>query len=186
VETFRAKITATVTRKELLMAKISFKPIVPKGKVIDEQEVLKAIKQTLVNVTGKKLQTDFKKTVATWDNRPTFAKKFIQSPNQMIEQVYPTGANKDQYYYVHEGTKARLILPRPGNRVLKFKPGYLPATKPGNVGSKHAFRFGATVFATQVRNHPGIRPRKFSEAIAKKNQRPFEVDIQEAINRVVD
>lgn len=168
------------------MATISFKPIIPKGDAVDSKAILREIEKTLKNITGPKLQRDFYKTVRTWDNKPRFTKTFAKLPNQMIERVVPTGSNKDQYYYVHEGTKARLIVPRPGNIALKFQAGYLPATRRGKIQSKHAFRHGNTVFATKVTRHKGIEPRKFSTAIAKKNQKPFEVDIQEAINRGVD
>ena len=168
------------------MATISFKPIIPTGPAVDGKAILKEIEKTLKNITGPKLQRDFNKTVRTWDNKPRFIKTFAKLPNQMVERVFPTGSNRDQYYYVHEGTKPRLIVPRPGSRVLAFQPGYLSATKRGKIQSKHAFRFGPTVFATEVRRNPGIEPRKFSTTIAKKNQKPFEVDIQEAINRAVD
>ena len=168
------------------MASISMTPIVPKNKVIDGKAVLREIEKTLRNITGPKLQTDFKKTTRTWKNKPVFTKTFAKLPNQMVERVFPTGSNRDQYYYVHEGTKARLIVPRPGNKALKFQRGYLSATRKGHIGSKHAFRFGATEFATKIMNHPGIEARKFSTAIAKKNQKPFEIDIQEAISRAVD
>jgi hypothetical protein len=168
------------------MATISFTPIVPKGKVIDASVVLREIERTLRSVTGPKLQRDFKKTVRTWDNRPRFSKTFVKLPNRMVEKVFPTGVHKDQYYYVHEGTKARLIVPKIGNAVLKFQAGYISATRPGRIRSQHAFRHGNTVFATEVRRHPGITARKFSTVIARKQQKPFEIDIQEAINRAVD
>ena len=168
------------------MVRISITPIVPKNKVIDGRAVLREIEKTLRNVTGPKLQTDFKKTTRTWDNKPRFTKTFAKLPNQMVERVFPTGANRDQYYYVHEGTDPRLIVPKPGNTVLAFSKGYLAATRKGHIGSRHAFRFGPTVFATKITKHPGIEARKFSTAIAKKNQKPFEVDIQEAISRAVD
>jgi len=184
VEEFREQITGTGTRNN--MAKMSFTPIVPKGKIIDEKAIMDEIEKTLRNVTGKKLQIDFKKTVRTWNNKPSFKKVFAKLPNQMVEKVFPTGSNRDQYYYVHEGTRARLIVPRPGNRALKFQAGYIAATKKGGVSSKHASRHGDTVFATKVTRYKGIEARKFSAAIAKKNQRQFEADIQEAINRVVD
>ena len=169
------------------MATISFTPIIPKkGKVFDIDAVLKEIEKTLRNVTGPKLQRDFNKTVRTWDHRPRFSKTFAKLPNQMVEKVFPTGLYKDQYYYVHEGTKARLIVPRIGNTVLKFQAGYISATRPGRIRSQFAFRHGNTVFATKVTRHKGITARKFSTAIAKKQQKPFELDIQAAINRATD
>ena len=168
------------------MARISIKPIIPKGKVFDERAVLDAIEETLRSTTGPKLQRDFKKTVRTWDHKPKFTKTFVELPNQMSVKVYPTGRYKDQYYYVHEGTKARLIIPRPGNTVLKFQSGYLPATRAGKISAKHAFRHGNTVFATKVRKHPGIEARKFSDTIAKKQQPIFVKDINKAIARAVD
>jgi len=177
------------------MANMSFKPVIPKGKVVDEKAVMRAIERTLKNKTGLKLQTDFKKTVRTWDHKPSFRKVFVKTPNQMIEKVYPTGnarvpsgaTVKDIYYYVHEGTKPRVIIPKPGNKVLKFQTGYIPATSPGRISSRYAYRHGNTVFrpAAGVLKSHSIEPRKFSEKIAKVQQRPFEVDIQEAINSAV-
>jgi len=183
VDEFREQTTEIETRNN--MATMSFEPVVPKKDVIDTRAVLKAIESTLKTKTGLKLQKDFKKTVRTWDNKPSFKKLFVKTPNQMIEKVFPTGPNKDQYYYVHEGTEPRLIIPKPGNRVLKFQAGYISATRPGSISSKYASRHGNTVFVAEVRNHPGIKARKFSEVIVKKQRRPFEVDIQEAINGAV-
>lgn len=168
------------------MARISIKPIIPKGKAVDGRAVLDAIEKTLRSTTGPKLQSDFKKTVRTWDHKPKFAKTFVELPNQMLIKVYPTGRYKDQYYYVHEGTKARLIVPRAAGGVLKFQAGYLPATRAGKISSKHAFRHGNTVFTTKVRKHPGIKARKLSDTIAKKNQPVFVKDINRAIARAVD
>jgi hypothetical protein len=178
------------------MVKMSFTPIVPKGKVFDDKAVLKAIENTLKDVTGRKLQTDFKKTVRTWDNKPSFKKVFIRQPNQMIEKVFPTGSAKtpsgatvkDIYYYVHEGTKPRVIVPGGGKGPMYFQPGYIASSRKGAISSRSASRFGPLLRANTVgtmKKH-SIKARKFSTAIAKKNQRPFEVDIQEAINRAVD
>lgn len=168
------------------VARISMRPVIPKGKVIDERAVLDAIEETLRSITGPKLQKDFKKTVNTWEHKPKFAKTFAELPNQMMIKVYPTGRYKDQYYYVHEGTKARLIVPRVAGGVLKFQPGYIPSSRKGVISSGRASRFGNAVFATKVRRHPGIEARKFSDTIAKKQQPIFAKDINRAIARAVD
>jgi len=164
--------------------RIQMKAIVP-DKLFDEKKIRDEIKKTLKEVTGKKLQKDFKATVKTWDNKPRFPSKIRSRKDSIAVIVYPTGPNKDQYYYVHEGTKPRKIVPRKPGGLLWFQPGYTPATRRRVIGSGQAMRSGPFVPAKMIRRH-SIEPREFSTAIAKKQKKPFRQDIQRAISRAVD
>lgn len=166
------------------MVSIALKISVPKS-LWDERKVLAEIEKTLKQETGKKIKKDFDQTVRFWSEKPKFPIVFRKNANKMSVSISPSGEHKDKYYYIHEGTAPRLIVPKPSRgskAVLKFQPGYRAATRPGVIGSNRARRTGAFIMTAYIR-HPGIKAREFSDAISKKEFLPFAVDINKAIFR---
>ena len=148
----------------------------------DEKKVLRELKKSLKSVTGKKIQKDFKSTTLGWkrENKPKFPIVFRQTGQMMAVKV---STKEDIYRFVNDGTAPRLIVPKPSRgsgAMLKFKPGYRPATKRGSVSSRRPTRSGAFVTAAYVR-HPGIAAREFDDTISRKQRIPFAVDTNKAI-----
>lgn len=161
-------------------------PIIPKEGIPDAKKVMKAIERTMRFKTKKDLRKDFGETVKSWDDKPRFADSFAKYPNQYVLSVFPAGELADQYAWISNGTKPRVIVPQKDGGRLKFRGGpYVSKTRPGVIGSARGGPTGKFVYPKMV-VHPGIKPRKFDEMIAAHNERTFQKDIQNAINDAVN
>jgi len=89
------------------------------------------------------------------------------------------------YALVNAGSPPHPIYPRKGG-FLRFKPGYRPATTPGQLRSRRAYRSGKYVIARSISDpeHPGFEARNFDELVAKEYDPQFVKDMQEAVNSV--
>lgn len=138
-------------------------------------EILKKMRQK----TGPDLRREFKKTVEGWDNAPDFDQTFPQGAGSIATHVFPSGPGTAQYERVNAGSPPHLITPRRAP-VLRFQPGYRPATRPRVIGSRSKARFGNFV-ATQTVHHPGFEAREFDATIAEEYYDTFAEDMQDAI-----
>jgi len=123
---------------------------------------------------------DYRKTTATWNRRVEFV-KHVESGKEGI--VIWIDTDDEIYAYVDKGTKGPyIILPKKPGGVLVFQSQFIPKTKPGVIGSTSGFVGGDTVFSAGV-IHPGITPRRFTEVIAKKWEKPFRTTMEKALAR---
>ena len=152
---------------------IKFRPIIPKGEILDARKLARAKKNAL-DGAAKGALVDFKVTAQTWDHKPDFA---IETPNDDERIV---GTNDTIYGYVEEGTRPHVIQAKAGG-VLAFGPGARAKTRPRVIGSGSGSRGGATVFRPRV-NHPGTDAREFSVVIAEKWQEQLPLLLQRAID----
>lgn len=128
----------------------------------------KAMERAL-DKTGKAMIRDFKRTVATWEDKPAFS---ILSRSYKIGRrgVSITVGTRDKIYrYVSRGTPPHIIRPRKA-AALAFPGKFTPKTAPGRFLSKPGSRGGETVFAKEVR-HPGTEARKFEELVAERHRK---------------
>lgn len=151
-------------------------PIGGKTKLFDERKLKAAIGEALDHA-AKDAITDFKKTTATWDNKPTF------SASKDGEYARNVGTDNEIYHFVNAGTKPHEI--RPVNApALAFNVVSTPKTTPGVLGSGPGGSSGPVAFA-QVVQHPGTRAREFTKAIAEdagpKLQRAMDEELQKAL-----
>lgn len=115
---------------------------------------------------AQEAKSDYEQTVATWEKAPTFAIKkvvggySVQTSSKLYKMVDETGAKKHKI--VAKRKKALYFMAAsPGN--------YVPKTQPKVINSNYAYYNG--VLRRVVRksvDHPGFKPRKFSETIQKK------------------
>lgn len=120
---------------------------------------------------------DFHVTTRTWKHQPAFAVSWTASGGEV------TTADKI-YRWIDQGTKAHTILPK-NKKVLAFPSGSQAKTTPGEIRSQPRTHGGGTIFARVVR-HPGIQPRNFEEAIAKKWRAEYPKQMQRAIDSAVE
>lgn len=132
------------------------------------------IKERVLREVAQSAQSDFEKTVATWDNPPEF--EIEERPRS-----YAVVTDDERYKFVDQGTRPHVIKPTNGN-YLAFQGGYQAKTTPRVIGSRSGGPSGAVVF-TQVVNHPGIEAREFTKTIYDKWQDEFPERMQEAINQ---
>ncbi len=138
--------------------------------------------------TGEDVKKDLEKTVATWTKKPKFIVLTKQAPNE--HSVNVTTTNKI-YHFLNEGTGVygplkRPIVIRPVKaKVLRFFPNYKAKTSshPRAIQAKAGGRntSGKPVFAQEVIVQ-GIKPRRFFDKIARRNEKRFQDKIDKALN----
>lgn len=138
------------------------------------------------------IQVDYFDVVRDWKNKPIFKVSPTEETRYIEMLILPTGRNAKVFTYVDMGTgkygknhMPYLIIPKNPNGLLKFQTGYNARTMPiakANVGT--GLSTGAWVTNRFV-NHPGIKPRKFSETFAEELDPPLEKRVNLAIKRVL-
>jgi hypothetical protein len=164
---------------------------------------LDAIRMELLNALrseGRHIKRDFQKSTRTWKHKPRFDMKVSLRRAQATGFV-EVKTDDEIYGYVNHGTgiwsgrgkypirpKVRRRGPRGRFRraagSLAFPSKFGPKTRPGKIGSSAGSRGGPMVFTKQVM-HPGIRPRKFDQAIVNRINKTgrFQRRIDQAIVR---
>ena len=135
---------------------------------------------------GTEIKADFEKTTATWEHKPKFTVDVsLTRPGPQVM----VGTDDEIYGYVSGGTKphdifAGIFTGKSRKRALAFPASSTPKTRPGQIGSWPGSRGGDTVVRPYVR-HPGTKPRKFEEAIAKKWKPKFKRRMEAAMKQAV-
>lgn len=114
------------------------------------------------------LGNDLNRAVGTWKNKPKFT---FKRQRKGKSETFEVLADDKRWVWISEGTKPHMIYPVRAKR-LRFKAGYEPATAPNRIVARPARSFGETIYSLGVR-HPGIKPRKLNERLAKRNQPKF-------------
>jgi len=146
------------------------------------------LRLTLLNEmrkVGTEMKQDFEKTTATWEHKPKFTVDVsLTQPGPQLM----VGTDDEIYGYVSKGTKPHAIFAgiytgKSNKRALAFPSKSSPKTRPGVIGSTSGSRGGKTVVRPYVQ-HPGTKPRKFEEAIAKLWKKRFKDRMEAAMKKV--
>jgi len=127
----------------------------------------------------------FRETVNGWANKPDFGWSQTKSAEVVSIRVYPTGQYSDIWNLLNEGSPAHPIEPKENGGILRFRPGYRAATRPGSLRSGRKYRSGPYVNARRVA-HPGFEPRRFTELIAQEFAEKYAMEMQEAVTEVAN
>lgn len=152
---------------------------------LDRREMRRAFEQGMVKVADL-IESDFKSTVQTWENKPEFETvSNLNTPNRIDVFVY---TENQIYGWINNGVDPHIIGPRDAD-VLAFHEGYTAQTDPGviqlgntflgnqgmslgdsvrSVESHEGGESGGMVFVRGEVNHPGIEPRNFDMRIRLK------------------
>lgn len=138
-----------------------------KSTVLDAAAFLAAVGDGIED-TANAMIKDFERTTATWERQPVF--QIMGKASRVGSRVVSVtvGTDDEIYGYVSNGTKPHLIRPKNGT-ILRFQTGYTAKTAPGRFLSTAGGASGAFAFAKEV-HHPGSKPRRFNELIARKYQ----------------
>jgi hypothetical protein len=153
------------------------KVIVPRKLAVNPQAMARAITNTM-NATALAIQTDFRTTAQTFDDKPTFA---VDSPTAYTRTI---GTDDENYTRLNAGTRPHIIAPRPGG-TLVFRTPFRSKTVPRQIGSGAGSKGGNVVFTRKPIHHPGSAPRAFDKVIADKWRRQFAATMQRAIDAEV-
>jgi hypothetical protein len=147
---------------------------VTRGLMADPRKLSRVIENAL-SAAALGAKADFGVTAQTWskESKPRFS--ILRKTGERI--VY-TGSKI--YKFVDGGTKPHNIVAK-GKKPLKFKSGYRAKTSPGKIGSGSGGTSGSWVSKRMIK-HPGTKPRKFSETIAKK----WRKELPEIMQRSID
>lgn len=120
---------------------------------------------------GEAIAKEYRKTVATWANKPKFETLTDTSGGDLIILVGPTG-NADaikHFEWTDQGTKPHIIRAKNAPR-LAFRTGFTAKTRAKVIGSGPGGTSGALT-RPQVVNHPGTEAREFTQTIMSATRR---------------
>lgn len=127
----------------------------------------------------------FRETVNGWANKPDFGWAQTKTGESISLRVYPTGQYADIWNLLNEGSPVHDIPAKP-NSLLRFRPGYRAATRPGTLRSGRKYRSGPYWTSKLIKNHPGFEPRRFTELIAQEFAEKYAMEMQEAVTEVAN
>lgn len=125
----------------------------------------------------KEIKADFEKTVATWDHKPTFVTSIRVSFDELRGRVRtrPISGRKPPeliYYFLSEGTRVRHAI---------MSNDFVPKSRVRTIDS---FPGQGGLLRVDPRFHgPGIKARKWDEAIADKNRAKVPFRLAVALRR---
>lgn len=125
---------------------------------------------------NKEIDSDFKKTIDTWNHKPIFKSSVSVGADGIVGHVRTArifGRSPELiYYFINQGTKVRYA---------KMTRDFEPKTRVRVIDS---FPGAGGLDSVDVRfPNPGIQGRKFNEAIADKHRARFAFRIRIAIKR---
>ena len=166
------------------MPRVLIRRITPKAPIFNVDYFVSNMNSTIRSDTVPTVIADFKRGVRTWEHKPDFSSRVTINERKVQVDIFPSGVNRQQYLWVHNGVPGRLITPRSDNKsgVLRFRPGYVAATSPGFIGSRRGFSTGGFISTSAV-NWPGIKARNFSKTIAQHNRPRFANDVRNVLRR---
>jgi hypothetical protein len=151
--------------------------IIPRRLSVDPKAMSRAIVSTL-NAVALDIQTDFRVTVQTWSDKPTFA---IASPTPWTRTI---GTSDAIYSMLNEGTKEHDIFPKAGG-ILVFGTPFRSKTLPRSISSGPGFKGKNKVISRHGVHHPGTAAREWDTTIAAKWDKQVGTIFQRAIDAAV-
>lgn len=124
----------------------------------------------------------YKATTTTWTNKPTFTKETKIGTAELVATV---STNHLIYRMQHEGTtKKNYLIPRvvKSGKRLHYQENYKRKTQVGVIGSTSGGKSGPWTHPGQV-THPGYEGGKWTDAIVKQRQKPFQENMEKAVER---
>ena len=118
---------------------------------------------------GKEVNRLYNQTSHTWKAQPRFMQKIEMNPKQDSVTVW---AEDRIYWFVHEGVSVmRAVLTNP----------YVARTSPGVLSSRTGS--GERLYASKKISKPSYKPRKFTQAIIKRQKPKFKKRMESAMLR---
>lgn len=155
-------------------------------KILQRQQQFVSVEVTKELIsTGDELKARHDKVVRQWSHKMPFKAQREQGKSYQVVKIVPQGKNKKIWYYVDLGTKPHVIRAK-NKPFLAFQSGYSARTAPiAKFNQGTGRKFGAWRKVKEV-NHPGTKPRKFSETFLEELSPPFDDRIQAAVKRGLD
>jgi hypothetical protein len=147
--------------------------IKPKASPSVFKQVVKAL-EAAQQRAAKELLADYQKTTQTWDNQPAWTVRVSRREIAVFTK-------SEVWNWVDKGTRPHTIRVRRA-KALAFASGYTAKTRPGSIIAQPGGPSGDTRFAIEV-EHPGTKPRRFSDRLRAKWKTKWPRDLQAAITK---
>lgn len=144
---------------------VKVKAIIPKKLPFPKSPQVKAAIREVLDIRAEAVLRDHQKTVGSWRKKPTFK---IRKLNQYARIV---GTDNKIWLMLDAGTRPHLIRAKNARR-LSFRVPYRAKSRPGFIGSNAGSTGNKQVFALVVA-HPGTDPRRWTEAMQKRENVEF-------------
>lgn len=135
--------------------------------------VVAAVRQ-VEQQAARELLEDYQKTTSTWDNQPRWV---VRVGRDRIE----VRTNSAIWNMLDKGTRPHEIRARRG-KALRFASGYAAKTRPGSIIAGAGGPSGDDRFAQSVQ-HPGTRPRGFTNRLRAKWKEKWPRMLRQAVSR---
>lgn len=165
------------------MVSVTIRAIIPK-KSFASKKWLESIASAQRRLSVPQLRSLFQKTVFGWSKKPDFGWVQTKTSDEIGIQMYAQGEGADVYALLDAGSPPHIISPKRGG-LLRFRPGYRSATKPGVIQSQRAYRSGKHISVNRV-DHPGFPARKFGALVNEAFVSDFAMQMQEAITEAAN
>jgi hypothetical protein len=152
-------------------------PIQPKGLEAAFKRLPDAVHKGL-RAAAEGVKSDMELTVKGWEHPAEF------TADEQADGSIIVGTDDPIWKMTDEGTPPHVIVPRNG-KALAFNVGGRPKTTPGRLASGGGSKGGIVVIRPRV-NHPGTKPRRFTELIMKRWKRGVQPFIRAAIEEVLN
>ena len=143
-----------------------------------------------LNRVGERTEKAYQRVVLNWRDKPGFKAEVGSGTKQLFVRIKVTGKRRtiENWNRIDKtGARPHVILPKRG-KFLRFVWGgygsYAPKTNhsPARFGGSGKVANGKVIFLRKV-NHPGFKPRKFSEAINKDAQVLMDKEVRNGYRR---
>ena len=146
------------------MARIQLRSIIDRqNPPLPDQARLRRELNLVIGTSLRVMETDYRATFKTWRHKPKVVKEKI-SPGDFIVRV-----EGDVWHFLNEGTRDHFVRPVRA-RALRFFRGGGPKTSPGIIRAGAGAPATEGPFFSKGHRVRGIRPRRFDEVIARKNE----------------
>jgi hypothetical protein len=153
------------------------KPIVSAKPLFDVEEFEKQL-DAIGREAALGAMLDYKKTVATWKEKPTFTVK--RGPDGWGVSYDRRSKLGERYGWIDYGTKARGTATAKPGRPFTFRVGGFPKTKPNFITS-YKGKPGVKWVSTYKVKRKGIRARNFTKIISARRGREFRAAVKDVI-----
>jgi len=153
-----------------MTVKVTFKAIRPKSGLFKSaaKDILNTVSDAVGDFADDELTDDFNETQKTFKNKFEVETRDKSNRSRIL---YEALIDNKIYFFLSFGTSVRYAT---------MSQDWRSKTQPGRFGAGPGR--GRALFVNKRRPRPGIKARKFDDQIVKREQRPFERIVQEAID----
>lgn len=154
-------------------------------KLFDDDGFENIVNEAMKDFVDKEMRS-FRRTVATWKNKP----KFFRTET---EDGYGVSTDNELWFWINYGTKPRTIYPKGyhsgGSDYIQYPGKFEPKTRPGKIQARQAQgKYGSINRWPKGQGvpYPGIEARRWDEEIAKQSEKRFQDSMLKMLDKILE